>query len=87
MKEGLEKFLEDPDSISRYLYHTILGQQCKKNDLNIDLSSKLKVSASNMQKLNSSQINAVVTALTMPLCLIQGPPGTGKTVTSARIVY
>ena len=37
--------------------------------------------------LNSSQNEAVKSALDSPFCLIQGPPGTGKTVTTACIVY
>jgi hypothetical protein len=35
MKKGLRVFLNDHNSISSYLYHTILGQQWQKNNLDI----------------------------------------------------
>ncbi|XP_042318316.1 helicase with zinc finger domain 2 [Sceloporus undulatus] len=39
------------------------------------------------RRLNPSQNQAVLQALTNPYTLIQGPPGTGKTVVGAHIVY
>ena len=85
MKKGLKKFENDHNSISSFLYHSILGQNWPRTFLDIKQPEKLEIPG--LPRLNFYQQEAVRRALVEPLCLIQGPPGTGKTVTSASIVY
>ncbi|WEJ93722.1 ATP-dependent RNA helicase [Yamadazyma tenuis] len=85
MQAALAKFATDEKSVSSYIYHKILGHEVKPIEFNVVLPNKLSVPT--LGELNSSQLNAVRTALKRPLSLIQGPPGTGKTVTSATIIY
>eukprot|EP01017_Pseudomicrothorax_dubius_P040198 TRINITY_DN6256_c0_g1_i1.p1 TRINITY_DN6256_c0_g1~~TRINITY_DN6256_c0_g1_i1.p1 ORF type:complete len:714 (+),score=172.44 TRINITY_DN6256_c0_g1_i1:912-3053(+) len=85
MRKGLYRFWHDEDSLSVYLYYSILGIPCESQRL--DHEEPKVCSAPGLPQLNVYQVEAVKKALTAPLCLIQGPPGTGKTITSASIVY
>ncbi len=86
MEQGVKKFYKDELSISSYLYLKLLGHD-SESGVSFPLPATKNMSAPNLPHLNVYQIEAVMTALQSPLCVIQGPPGTGKTVTSATIVY
>lgn len=85
MIAAMHTFANDTNCLSSYLHKKLLGQPV--DDVHIRTPLPAKISAPKLADLNHSQVEAVRTALTQPLCLIQGPPGTGKTVTSATIVY
>lgn len=85
IQKALTDFATKEESLSGYLYHKVLGHEVVGVEFTTEIPSKLTVPK--LASLNQSQIQAVATALKMPLTLIQGPPGTGKTVTSATIVY
>ena len=74
-------------SMSKYLYHKLLGQEPADEDPHARVPSLRDISAPGLPELNDSQEEAVKQVLRQNLSVIQGPPGTGKTVTSATIVY
>lgn len=100
MRKALNKFsfsLNNDDScMSNQIRNLILGGGGGGGDSsNVNVNANfdaLKIrpedlTAPNLPSVNSSQANAIKTAIQRSLTLIQGPPGTGKTVTSASIVY
>lgn len=85
MTKAVTKFSRQKDSVSDYLFNSLLGNETEPNLINVNLPSELSIPG--LPGLNYSQIEAIKSVLIHPLSLIQGPPGTGKTVTSATIVY
>ena len=57
-----------------------------KPPLIIEVLNKESWSAASNSELDSSQLNAIQTALTREIAVIQGPPGTGKTYIGLKIV-
>lgn len=84
MLRALEVFATNNRSVSAHLYHALLGHSVV--DVEFPIMS-IKKMAAILGKLNPSQLDAFLMAVSRPLLLIQGPPGTGKTVTSSAIVY
>jgi regulator of nonsense transcripts 1 len=85
MQNALKNFAIDESSVSKCIYHRLLGHDVDPQVLKHSMPKDMR--APNLPDLNPSQIFAVKSVLQKPLSLIQGPPGTGKTVTSATIVY
>lgn len=83
MRKALQEFSTNPNCVSTYIYHKLLGHQTGPEpnyDSDVHTDFKLsKYSAENLPELNHSQAFAVKHTLDRPLSLIQGPPGTGKT--------
>ena len=57
-----------------------------KPPLEIEILNKESWEAARDSELDSSQLNAIQTALTQEIAVIQGPPGTGKTYIGLKIV-
>ncbi|KAJ2597235.1 ATP-dependent RNA helicase, partial [Coemansia sp. RSA 1804] len=85
MQSAMKRFAVMESSVSEYIYHKLLGHDIQKIEL--DTKYPRQFNAPGLPELNTSQIDAIKSALKSPLSLIQGPPGTGKTVTSATLVY
>ena len=58
----------------------------KYKPLMIEVLNKESWKETSDSKLDSSQLNAIQTALTQEIAVIQGPPGTGKTYVGLKIV-
>ncbi|CAI8041382.1 NFX1-type zinc finger-containing protein 1 [Geodia barretti] len=65
--------------------HGPVGKR-KNKPLMIEVLNKESWKATSNSKLDSSQLNAIQTALTQEISVIQGPPGTGKTYIGLKIV-
>ncbi|KAJ2450819.1 ATP-dependent RNA helicase [Coemansia sp. RSA 2336] len=85
MQAAMKRFAVMEAAVSEYIYHRLLGHDIARAELNTRLPRQFR--APGLPELNTSQIEAIKSALRSPLSLIQGPPGTGKTVTSATLVY
>jgi regulator of nonsense transcripts 1 len=85
MQAGLKMFAENPDCMSLFLYHQLLGHDPETGPLRLPQPAVLQ--APNMPQPNHSQIAALEVSLQQPFTMIQGPPGTGKTVTSTTLVW
>jgi regulator of nonsense transcripts 1 len=85
MHAGLQTFAVNPNCMSQFLYHQILGHNPVTRPLRLNLPTTLQ--APNLPAPNHSQIAALEAALRQPFTMIQGPPGTGKTVTSTTVVW
>ena len=57
-----------------------------KPSLQIEVLNRESWEAARDSELDSSQLNAIQTALTQEIAVIQGPPGTGKTYIGLKIV-
>jgi superfamily I DNA and/or RNA helicase len=54
---------------------------------NMEKSGQLGQQSSGKTVVDSSQLQAIATAVLNPLCLLHGPPGTGKTTTIGGLLY
>ena len=66
--------------------HGPVKKRENKPPLMIDVLKKESWEAAKDSELDSSQLNAIQTALTQEIAVIQGPPGTGKTYIGLKIV-
>jgi regulator of nonsense transcripts 1 len=82
IQRALTKFSEN-NLLEPHLNRAILGKGV--DDYNFPL--KKDYSIPDNKKLNSSQNEAISSALSHNLSLISGPPGTGKTVTAVALIH
>jgi ABC-type multidrug transport system ATPase subunit len=76
-------------------YQSILSQGSRRPDeaATADLlkamerSGKLGKQRPGKTVVDTSQLQAIATAVLNPLCLLHGPPGTGKTTTIGALLY
>ena len=66
--------------------HGPVKKRENKPPLVIEVLNKESWEAARDSELDSSQLNAIQTALTQEIAVIQGPPGTGKTYIGLKIV-
>ena len=66
--------------------HGPVKKRKSKTPLMIEVLNKESWEAARDSELDSSQLNAIQTALTQEIAVIQGPPGTGKTYIGLKIV-
>ena len=66
--------------------HGPVKKRKRKPPLMIEVLNKESWEAARDSELDSSQLNAIQTALTQEIAVIQGPPGTGKTYIGLKIV-
>ena len=66
--------------------HGPVKKRRKKPPLMIEVLKNESWEAARDSELDSSQLNAIQTALTQEIAVIQGPPGTGKTYIGLKIV-
>ena len=62
------------------------GSRRRQFKLMVNILDKESWEAARDSELDSSQLNAIQTALTQEIAVIQGPPGTGKTYIGLKIV-
>ena len=66
--------------------HGPMEKRKKRPPLTIEVLKKESWELARNSELDSSQLNAIQTALTQEIAVIQGPPGTGKTYIGLKIV-
>ena len=66
--------------------HGPMEKRKKRPSLMIEILKKESWELARDTELDSSQLNAIQTALTQEIAVIQGPPGTGKTYIGLKIV-
>jgi hypothetical protein len=76
MQKALKTFAVDPDCVSSYIYHRLLGHDVESETIRSILPKR--ITAPNLPELNHSQVNAVKSVLQKPLSLIQGKYITNK---------
>ena len=64
----------------------LCGSRRRQFKLMVKILDKESWEAAQDSELDSSQLNAIQTALTQEIAVIQGPPGTGKTYIGLKIV-
>ena len=69
-----------------YNLKCLYGTKRRLKELIVNVLDKASWEAASNTELDSSQLNAIQTALTQEIAVIQGPPGTGKTYIGLKIV-
>ena len=78
---------DEDEKETSYNLSCLYGSQRKlKPPLHINILNQESWEAASDTELDSSQLNAIQTALTQEIAVIQGPPGTGKTYIGLKIV-
>ena len=82
-------YLRNKDTPTTYNLSCLHGPVTKRRSkppLMIEVLNKESWEVARDSELDSSQLNAIQTALTQEIAVIQGPPGTGKTYIGLKIV-